>query len=124
SMQFTTETMQASIGQTWAVFMISDQSPSNVKDAHWLPFFGHETAFLHGLEKHARAYNYPVFYFNVKRIKRGQYDVTAHLLADKPAELAPSELTRRYATMLEACIRADPAAWLWSHNRWKRKKLV
>ncbi len=123
-MQHTTKTLEASRDKAVAVFMVSDQSPSNVIDAHWLPFFGHETAFLHGLEKHARNYNYPVFYFNVKRVKRGQYDVTAHLLADKPAELAPAELTRRYVAFLEQNLRDEPAPWLWTHNRWKRQKPV
>lgn len=121
-MQHTSRTLEASKNQAWAVFMVSDQSPSNVRDAHWLPFFGHETAFLHGLEKHARHYNYPVFYFDVKRVARGQYDVTAHLLAAKPADLPPAELTLRYAKHLENVLKNDPVPWLWTHDRWKRKK--
>ena len=34
----------------------------------------------------------------------------------------PKEVTRRYALRLEAHVRAHPADWFWSHNRWKLKK--
>jgi Kdo2-lipid IVA lauroyltransferase/acyltransferase len=122
AMYQTTETLEASRGKAWAVFMVSDQSPSNVIDAHWLTFLGRETGFLHGLEKHALHYNYPVFYFNVVRIKRGCYDATAHLLADNPADLPKGELTRRYVEKLEEVVRAAPQNWLWTHNRWKRTR--
>jgi Kdo2-lipid IVA lauroyltransferase/acyltransferase len=122
AMYQTTETLEASRTKAWAVFMVSDQSPSNTAAAHWLPFLGRDTPFLHGLEKHARAYNYPVFYFNVVRVGRGYYDVTAHLLADEPAALPEGELTRRYAAMLETVVRTEPANWLWTHKRWKHQR--
>jgi Kdo2-lipid IVA lauroyltransferase/acyltransferase len=124
AMYQTSETLDASRDQAWAVFMVSDQSPSNVIDAHWLPLLGRETGFLHGLEKHATHYNYPVFYFHVVRVKRGCYDVTAHLLADTPADLSAGELTRRYAAKLDEILRECPENWLWSHDRWKRQKPV
>ena len=115
----TAETLVESVGKAYAIFMVSDQSPSNTDAAYWFNFLNRRTPFLHGLEKHARTYNYPVFYFDVERVARGRYDVTATLLADNPSALADGELTRRYATHLEALIQREPANWLWTHNRFK-----
>ena len=77
-----TGTMLASIYKTNATFdslknemtayiMAADQSPSNAKNAIWVNFLGRETAFLHGPEKYATRYNYPVFFVDIQRVKRG-----------------------------------------------------
>jgi Kdo2-lipid IVA lauroyltransferase/acyltransferase len=99
--------------------MAADQSPTNVKKSIWLPFFGRDTAFLHGPEKYSRMYNFPVVYVDVQRVKRGYYTLELTLLADNPASLPEGEITRRYAEKLEVSIRKNPGSWLWSHRRWK-----
>ncbi|MCX6284223.1 MAG: lysophospholipid acyltransferase family protein [Bacteroidetes bacterium] len=123
-------TTLASIYETFLVFernaqtpsvyiMAADQSPSNAEKSYWVEFLGRETAFLHGPEKYARMYNYPVVYVDVKRVKRGYYAVEATLLADEPATLPEGEVTKRYAKKLEEAILKSPGNWLWSHKRWK-----
>lgn len=125
-----TGTMLASIYKTNATFdslknelsayiMASDQSPSNSKNAVWVNFLGRETAFLHGPEKYATRYNFPVFFVDIQRVKRGYYQLELVLLTDNPAELEPGEITRRYAGKLEEAILRKPENWLWSHRRWK-----
>jgi len=123
-------TTLASIYETFLVFernaqtpsvyiMAADQSPSNPEKSYWVTFLGRETAFLHGPEKYARMYNYPVVYVDVQRVKRGYYTVKAVMLADDPAALPEGEVTRRYARKLEEAILKTPGNWLWSHKRWK-----
>ncbi len=102
--------------------MIADQSPSNLNKAIWVNFFGRETAFLHGPEKYAYEYNLPVFFIEVKRLKRGYYEYELQLLTDTPQLLEHGEITRRYAQMVEMEIRKKPENWLWSHRRWKHSK--
>jgi KDO2-lipid IV(A) lauroyltransferase len=125
-----TGTMLASIYQTNATFeslknvmsayiMAADQSPSNTKNVVWVDFLGRQTAFLQGPEKYASRYNYPVFFVDIQRVKRGYYELELILLAENCAELAPGELTRRYARKLEEAILKKPENWLWSHRRWK-----
>lgn len=125
-----TGTMLASIYKTNATFdslknersayiMAADQSPSNAKNVVWVNFLGIETAFLHGPEKYATKYNYPVFFVDNQRIKRGFYRLELSLLSDNPAELEPGEITRRYAGKLEEAILKKPENWLWSHRRYK-----
>ena len=125
-------TTMASINETTSTFkkldntptiflMAADQSPGNkYKDkAYWIDFFGRDTAFLHGPEKHAKANNYVVAYIDVQRKKRGYYTVELSILADKPSELKDGEITYRFAKKLESVIHSEPANWLWSHRRWK-----
>lgn len=117
----TTQTFKENQQQPTLFIMAADQSPSKVASAHWVNFLGRPTAFLHGPEKHARNNNYPVVFAEIERVKRGFYELTLSVLAEKPEALEKGEITRRYAGTIETCIRKNPANWLWSHRRWKHK---
>lgn len=123
-------TTLVSIYETSAVFeryrnesvvylMAADQSPSNIEKSYWVNFLGRDTAFLHGPEKYARKYNYPLVYIDVQRKKRGFYDIHLSILADEPSKYKDGELTALYAKALESTILKKPENWLWSHRRWK-----
>lgn len=123
-------TTLASIAQTSKTFedyqetptvflMAADQSPSKPTQAIWLDFMGQKTAFLHGPEKHARNNNYPVLFADIRRVRKGYYELELSLIADNPQALPPDEITRRYAEKLEKVLHERPADWLWSHRRWK-----
>lgn len=104
-----------------AFVFIMDQSPSDVDHAHWVDFFGRPTAFHHGVDKIARKTNFPVYYYDIIRTKRGHYEVFFKKIALQQQPLSEGELTKLYAQVLEESIRATPEDWLWSHRRWKRK---
>ncbi len=104
--------------------LIADQSPSNSRTAHWLTFLNQETACLVGPDKIARRTNYPVIYFDVQRVQRGFYEITATVLHANPRELKAGEITQLYMSKLEKVIQEKPENWLWSHRRWKKKRLV
>lgn len=106
-----------------AFVFIADQAPSDVNNCHWIPFLHQETAFLQGVDKIARSTNYPVFYFDIKKIKRGYYELTFSELLHEPARLQEKEITTLFASRLEQSIQERPADWLWSHKRWKRRRL-
>ena len=120
----TSKTFEDKKEETKMYLMVADQSPSKkqLKYAYWMNFLGKETAFLHGVEKHARNNNYPVLYVDIQRVKRGYYEVTISPLVESPNELRDEELTQKYAEKLESVIRKQPENWLWSHNRWKHQK--
>ena len=109
--------------QTTAFFLLADQSPTNVSRSYWTNFMGRETAFLHGPERYARLYQLPVIFVDIQRVKRGYYEVGFSLITDNPASLPEGEITALYARKLEEVIRKKPENWLWSHRRWKLKKL-
>ena len=102
--------------------MVADQSPMNLKLAYWIPFLHHDTAVLHGTEKHAVKNNYPVFFADVQKVKRGHYTATMELLEANPAKTQPGEITLKFMQRLEQQIRAKPEYWLWSHRRWKHSR--
>ncbi|NJK95843.1 MAG: lysophospholipid acyltransferase family protein [Bacteroidales bacterium] len=123
----------ASIGETYytfkhfqnevvTYFMVADQSPSNLRRSYWFNFLNQDTAFIHGPEDYSRVYNLPVVFIEIKRVKRGYYEVYFSLLTDNPASLPKGEITRLYKDKLESVIIKEPSYWLWSHRRWKRKR--
>ena len=104
-----------------ATAFIADQTPS-AKNAFWIPFLNQDTPFFEGPEKVARIMDYPVVFINIKRIKRGYYEMYTELLCEKPKETAEGEILTRFAKRLEEEIIRQPEIWLWSHRRWKHKR--
>lgn len=102
--------------------LLADQSPSNMKSAQWLPFFGIETAWLHGVDSIAREYDYPVFYYNIRRIKRGYYQIKLEPLCINPKQTNSPEITEMYIHHISKELLQQPSNWLWSHKRWKHSK--
>jgi Kdo2-lipid IVA lauroyltransferase/acyltransferase len=105
----------------YGLALMADQSPPGPEKSYWINFFNTPTAFLQGPERGARLGNMPVVYVSLRKLRRGYYHLHTTLLTENAAALPPGELTRRYVQQLEAGIREQPAAYLWSHNRWKHK---
>ncbi len=113
-------TMERLAGQPVGLILGSDQSPSNPDRAHWVPFFGHETAFLPGAEIFARRYQAPVVQVIIHRTRRGHYELHCSEICPAPGPEVPEmEISRQYAARMEADIREQPGNWLWTHKRWK-----
>jgi len=105
-----------------ATILISDQSPSSRKRAHWIQFFGRETACLPGADIISRMFGYPVFNYRITRVRRGYYEVTFIPVSMNLSEAAEGSITRCYHELLEQEIREHPGNWLWSHKRWKMQR--
>ena len=105
-----------------AVAMVADQEPMTSERKHWTRFLNRETAFYMGPEEITRVTRLPAFFIEMRRTRRGYYEMDfLPLLA--PGETLPAgELTERYARLVERQIRASPPDWPWSHKRWKLKK--
>lgn len=119
SIKETASTFEELASTSECYIMAADQSPSNSKASYWFDFLHHETAWLHGPEKYARKYNWPVLYVDIQKVKRGFYTLNLVLLTENPESLPDGEITRLYAQHLEKTIIGEPAYWLWSHRRWK-----
>jgi KDO2-lipid IV(A) lauroyltransferase len=81
-----------------------------------------ETPVYRGTEKIAVKLNLPVVYINVKRIKRGYYQVVAEMLCENPSSTSEGEISELHTRKLEKQILTQPETWLWSHRRWKHKR--
>lgn len=106
-----------------ALMMLSDQSPAHADKAYWTTFFHQDTAFLYGAEYFACKYDYPVLYYRVDKVRRGRYEVTFDLLCEHPLEVPQYSIVEQYVRKLEKDIAANPQYWLWSHRRWKLKRI-
>ena len=109
---------------TRAIAMVADQEPTTSEHKHWTRFLNRDTAFYMGPEQISRATRFPVFFIEMRRVKRGYYEMAFQPLSTPEEKLQPGELTERYARMVEAQIRSSPPDWPWSHRRWKLKKSV
>lgn len=106
--------------QQYMLALVADQVPGNLDRAFWLNFFGKPTPFVQGPEKGARAGNFPVLFAEIRKFKRGHYQLYVKVATENPASLQPGELTRMYRDYLQTVIQHSPDMWLWSHRRWKR----
>ncbi len=102
---------------------ISDQTPSNIKRCHWMKFLNQDTPVLLGAERYARHFNCVVLFADITKQSRGKYSIKYELITDDPSSTTDTEITEKHVRLLEGRIRAQPEYWLWTHRRWKRKRL-
>lgn len=106
-----------------ALVMGSDQSPQNWKTAYWTTFLNQDSGFFTGTERIARKFDYPVIYSEMRRIRRGYYEIEFTEIAQPDyKDLPVGEITERFVRILEKTIQKFPADYLWSHRRWKHKR--
>ncbi|GAB3965535.1 lysophospholipid acyltransferase family protein [Spirosoma terrae] len=102
------------------IALVADQVPDVPEQAYWTDFLHQDTPFYPGTERLARSRHLPVFYTELKRVKRGYYEVKFTLIGEAPYDQLPlGTILDRYRDLLEKTIRENPSDWLWSHKRWK-----
>ena len=114
--------VEAYVDQASIIAIVADQTPSNLITTIWVDFLGKVSAFPPGPELIARAYNYPVFCYAIRRRARGYYEMELEPLVSAPNTLPEHELTHLFAKKIEQQIQEMPDNWLWSHKRWKHQK--
>ena len=110
-------------GRLTALGFISDQSPHRDAIHYWTNFLNQDTPVYLGIEKLAKRYNTAVVYYETRRLKRGYYEVDVTLIAENAAKTGEMEITEKHVQLLEQTIRRNPQYWLWSHRRWKHKRV-
>lgn len=121
-MRETYKEMLSNRNEISATAFIADQTPAPA-NAYWTKFLNQDTPIFRGTEAIAKKLNYPVVYASVNRTKRGCYEVFAETLFEQPSTTAEGEISEAHTKKLEIEIRKQPEVWLWSHRRWKHKRL-
>jgi Kdo2-lipid IVA lauroyltransferase/acyltransferase len=103
---------------TW---LAADQTPP-WNHPYWTMFMHQKTQFFNGPAKLAQRFDLPVFFQQVKRIRRGYYETWFTLLFENPKEVPEETITQAYVRKVEKVIIDAPEDYLWSHRRWKNKK--
>lgn len=114
--------LEAKAGETTMTYFLADQSPHRAKIKYWTTFMNQETPVFLGAEQIAKKLDMAVVFFDIRKVKRGYYEVEFEVLAKNPKEYPEFAITEMHVRALEARIRKEPAWWLWSHKRWKHKR--
>ncbi len=101
--------------------LAADQRPPRIT-RFWTLFLNQETCFYSGPAKIASATNQPVFFGEVKKVKRGHYEATFVPLFMNPGGEKEEDILLAYVKSMEKYISKHPEYYLWSHNRWKQKR--
>lgn len=123
AMRDTYKDMVANKAEVNATAFIADQTPQP-NNAYWTTFLNQDTPVFLGTEKIAKKLNYPVVYAQVRKVKRGHYEIFAEMLVADPKNTADGEISELYTKRLEKDVIAQPETWLWSHRRWKHKRIT
>lgn len=105
-----------------ALWLAADQTPFQTSK-FWTTFLNQETGFFQGPDKIAVKTNQPVFFGHFQKKSRGQYHTDFIELFPEPSKETPETILMTYIEMVERTIKKEPQYWLWSHRRWKHKRL-
>ncbi|MCA1762867.1 MAG: lysophospholipid acyltransferase family protein, partial [Flavobacteriales bacterium] len=112
---------EARAGEITMTYFLADQSPMRSEIKYWTTFLNRETGVYLGAEQVAKKLDMAVVFMDIRKVKRGRYEVEFQLLSKNPKENPEFEITEMHVRALENRIKEDPAWWLWSHRRWKHK---
>lgn len=101
---------------------IADQTPPGPYINYRTRFLNQDTPVYLGIEKIAVKYDMPVVFFNVRKIKRGYYNLTVELLFGSTTDLPEHYITDIHVRRLEEIIKEKPEYWIWTHKRWKHRR--
>lgn len=112
-------------GQAHLLSLVSDQAAGPEDRPHWLTFLNQDSGFYTSADRLAARFHCAVLYVTVRRRRRGYYDFTFTELYDGQAPLPANEfpIIEAFAQHLERDILAAPEQYLWSHRRWKHKRV-
>ena len=102
---------------------IADQSTTRKNVHYWIDFLNQDTAVQSGWTTIARKFDTAVLYLKITPIKRGYYTAHFEVITEQPNSMSEEELLNAYFANLERDIREKPEYWLWSHKRWKHKRV-
>jgi KDO2-lipid IV(A) lauroyltransferase len=104
-------------------FFLGDQTPMHNEIGYWTNFLNQDTPVYLGVEKISKKTNQAVVFFKISKIKRGFYETEIINIEENPCNTDEFEITEKHVKLLESIISEKPEYWLWSHRRWKHKKI-
>ncbi len=101
-----------------AIGIVGDQGPGPQERKYWTQFLNQDTAFFKSIQTIIRLTQLPVFFVNMKRVRRGFYEVQVDEVATPPYG-KDMVVLENYVRALEAHIKKYPADWMWAYRRWR-----
>jgi KDO2-lipid IV(A) lauroyltransferase len=106
------------------IAIVADQYPGYKTDKKFpAHFLNQNTVFFLGTNNVAVLSQYPAVYYSIKKVKRGYYEASPHIVSLPPHDKTGTVVIENYIRLVEKAIGDDPSSWLWSHDRWKTRHL-
>lgn len=103
---------------------VADQTPYITDVNYGLKFLNQKTPAFTGYDKLATRLDLIFVYCEMKKVKRGFYQVNYHRIYPNDDRFAEFEVVNKFHRLLENTLRKNPANYLWSHRKWKYKDSI
>lgn len=98
---------------------VADQTPHFSHVNYGLEFLNQRTPVFIGYDKLATRMDLAFIYCEMKKVKRGYYQVNYYRICPDNEKFVEHEVVRKFHKMLENTLHKHPDNYLWSHRKWK-----
>ncbi|AZA89630.1 lipid A biosynthesis lauroyl acyltransferase [Chryseobacterium nakagawai] len=98
---------------------VADQTPHFSHVTYGLEFLNQRTPAFIGYDKLATRMDLAFIYCEMKKVKRGYYQVNYYRIYPDQEKFTEHEVVRKFHKMLENTLHKHPDNYLWSHRKWK-----
>lgn len=102
-----------------AYMFVADQTPHHAHVTYGLEFLNQRTPAFIGYDKLATRMDLVFIYCEMKKVKRGYYQVNYHRICPDGEKFTENEVVRKFHKLLENTLHKNPDNYLWSHRKWK-----
>ncbi|WP_417429357.1 lysophospholipid acyltransferase family protein [Halpernia sp.] len=103
---------------------VADQTPHSSEVNYGINFLNQATPAFIGYDKLATRLDLVFVYCEMKKVKRGFYQVNYYRIFPDGEKFQEFEVVKKFHKLLENTINKRPDNWLWSHRRWKYSDLI
>jgi KDO2-lipid IV(A) lauroyltransferase len=108
-----------------SVYMfVADQTPHVSHVNYGLEFLDQKTPVFVGYDKLATRMDLAFIYCEMKKVKRGFYQVNYHRIYPDGEKFTEHEVVKKFHKLLENTLHKRPDNYLWSHRKWKYKDSI
>ncbi|MCY0968229.1 lysophospholipid acyltransferase family protein [Chryseobacterium wangxinyae] len=98
---------------------VADQTPHSSHVNYGLEFLNQKTPAFIGYDKLATRMDLIFLYTEMKKVKRGHYQINYSRIEPDGEKFTNNEVVRKFHRLLENTIKRRPDNYLWSHRKWK-----
>ncbi|RNA62561.1 lipid A biosynthesis acyltransferase [Chryseobacterium nematophagum] len=107
-----------------AYMFVADQTPHFSHVNYGLTFLNQKTPAFIGYDKLATRMDLVFIYCEMKKVKRGYYQVNYHRIYPDDEKFAEHEVVIKFHSLLENTLHKHPDNYLWSHRKWKYQNSI
>ncbi|MEG0925269.1 lysophospholipid acyltransferase family protein [Chryseobacterium sp.] len=98
---------------------VADQTPHSSHVNYGLEFLNQRTPVFIGYDKLATRMDLAFIYCEMKKVKRGYYQVNYYRIYPDNEKFTEHEVVKKFHKILENTLHKHPDNYLWSHRKWK-----